>query len=249
MLFLIIMAVCLIYYVIIVCYSGFNTSFSWIWLVAGIVCGLIHVAKLLAKKSTLVRTHSLPVIVSFWTTVGVLGVLAILIETMVIIGMFSQSNPADLDYLIVLGTKVDGDEPSQSLCYRLDKAIEYLEEDEELVVIVSGGQSAGADVTEAHAMATYLINAGIEPRRIMMENEALSTRENLIFSYEMIQEEEVKVGIVTSSFHVYRASALADKLGFDNAVGIAAPSDKLLLPNNMVREFFVIIKEKIMGYI
>jgi uncharacterized SAM-binding protein YcdF (DUF218 family) len=81
-----------------------------------------------------------------------------------------------------------------------------------------------------------------------MEDKATSTRENLVFSYEMIPEGAL-VGVVTNSFHVYRAMALADKLGLDTAVGIAAPSKKILLPTNMVREFFVIIKEKIMGYI
>ena len=249
MLFLIIAAVCLIYYVIIVSYSGFSTSFSWIWLVIGILCILIHVLSHLFCKGIISYGRSLPARVSFWTTVGVVGVLAVIVEVMVIIGMFAQTDPADLDYLIVLGTKVNGEEPSRSLCYRLDKAIEYLEEDEELIVIVSGGQTAGADVTEAYAMASYLIDAGISPKRIMLESEAMSTREHLIFSYEMIEDEDALVGIVTNSFHVYRATSLADKLGYDNAVGIAAPSDKVLLINNMVREFFVVIKQKIMGYI
>lgn len=249
MLFLIISAICLIYYVIVVSYSGFGTSFSWIWLAVSILCGLIHGLNGLFRKGIISHARSLPVRVSFWTTVGVVAVLAVMIEGMVMKGMFSQMNPADLDYLIVLGTKVNGEEPSKSLRYRLDKAIEYLEEDEELIVIVSGGLTVGADVTEAYAMASYLIDAGISPKRILLENEATSTRENLIFSYEMIGDENASVGVVTNSFHVYRATSLAAKLGYDNAVGIAAPSDKVLLINNMVREFFVIIKEKIMGYI
>ena len=249
MLLLIIAALCLLYYVIIVCYSGFGTSFSWIWLAVGILCGLIQVLDGLFRKGLISHAQSLPVRVSFWTTVGVVGVLAVIIEAMVVVGMFAQTKPSDLDYLIVLGTKVNGDEPSKSLRYRLDKAIEYLEKDDELIVVVTGGQSPGADVTEAYAMASYLIDAGVSPKRIMVEGEAMSTRENLIFSYGMIGDDDAKVGIVTNSFHVYRATSLAEKLGYDNAVGIAAPSDKVLLLNNMMREFFVIIKEKIMGYI
>jgi len=249
MLFLMIMIACVAYYVLMYVYAGTVLSFSWFWLVIGAVSGVIHAALRFWGKETLVEKLSLPVVVSFWTTVGVIVVLAVIIESSVMMGMFSRTEPADLDYIIVLRTRVDEDKPSKSLCYRLDKAIEYLEADEELNVIVTGGQSKGAEVTEAYAMTAYLIDAGVSPERIRLENEAMSTRENLILTQAFIDDPQARVGVITSSFHVYRAMELADKLGLDHYVGIAAPSDKLLLPNNMVREFFAIIKEKLLGYL
>ena len=248
MLFLIVMIVCLAYYVLILAYAGTVISFSWFWLVIGIISGVIHVALRMFGKEALVDKLSLPVVVSFWTTVGIVAVLAALIGAYVVDGMFSRSDPEELDYVIVLGTRVDGDTPSRSLCHRLDKAIEYLEADEDLKVIVTGGQSKGADLTEAYVMTSYLIEAGVAPKRITLENNAMNTRENLMFSDEFIKDPEARVGVITSSFHVYRAMELADKLGLDY-VGIAAPSDKILLPNNLVREFFAIIKEKLLGYL
>jgi uncharacterized SAM-binding protein YcdF (DUF218 family) len=98
-------------------------------------------------------------------------------------------------------------------------------------------------------MATYLLKEGIAPERIRLESESTNTRENLIYSCRLIEKEDAAVGIVTSSFHVFRAAKLAERLGMETAVGIAAPSDKLLLPSYLVREFFAIVKEKIMGYI
>ncbi|MBQ8814645.1 MAG: YdcF family protein [Lachnospiraceae bacterium] len=247
--FLTVMILCLAYYVLMIGYTGTVVSFSGFWLVIGAISGLIHVGLRGFGREALIQKVTLPVVVSFWTTVGLVAVLAVIVGVSVISGMFARSDPKDLDYVIVLGTRVDGDEPSNSLKYRLDKAIEYLEEDQDLLVIVSGGQSKGADLTEAYAMTSYLIDAGISPERITLENMAMSTRENLIFSDKAIKDPEARVGVITNSFHVYRAMALADKLGFDNYTGIAAPSDKLLLPNDLVREFFAIIKEKILGYL
>ncbi|MBQ1207771.1 MAG: YdcF family protein [Lachnospiraceae bacterium] len=249
MIFLIVMILCLAYYAVMYLYAGTLLSFSWFWLVIGAVSGVIHVALRMFGREALVEKLSLPVVVSFWTTVGVIAVLAVIIGISVMTGMFSRTEPGTLDYIIVLGTRVDEDKPSKSLCYRLDKAIEYLETDENLNVIVTGGQSKGADVTEAYAMTAYLIDAGVSPERITLENEAMSTRENLILSQAFIDDPQARVGVVTSSFHVYRAMELADKLGLDHYVGIAAPSDKILLPNNMVREFFAVIKEKLLGYL
>lgn len=247
--FLTVMILSLVYYVFMIGYTGTVVSFSGFWLVVGAIAGLIHVALKVFGREALIERVSLPAVVSFWTTVGIVAVLAVIVGISVISGMFARSDPKDLDYVIVLGTRVEGDKPSKSLKYRLDKAVEYLEEDEDLLVIVSGGQSKGADLTEAYVMTSYLIEAGISPKRITLENMAMSTRENLILSDKMINDPDARVGVITNSFHVYRAMALADKLGFDHYTGIAAPSDKLLLPNDLVREFFAIIKEKILGYL
>ena len=152
MIFLIVMILCLAYYAVMYLYAGTLLSFSWFWLVIGVVSGVIHVALKMFGREALVEKLSLPVVVSFWTTVGVIAVLAVIIGVSVMTGMFSRKEPGTLDYIIVLGTRVDEDKPSKSLCYRLDKAIEYLETDENLNVIVTGGQSKGADVTEAYAM-------------------------------------------------------------------------------------------------
>lgn len=249
MLFLILMAGCLLYFAVLISFAGIASPFAWFWPVAAGIFGLLYGFTELIKRGVIRIKLPLWLKVSFCTTAVIGTVLVVLIEAMVLIGMFSRTDPHDLDYLIVLGTYVEGDQPSKSLTYRLDKAIEYMETNENVTVIVTGGKGTEDQPSEAYVMANYLMNHGIKHERIMLEEKATSTRENLIFSYELIGDEDAAVGIVTNSFHVYRATALAEKLDFDGAVGIAAPSDKLLLPSYMAREFFVIIKEKIMGYI
>ena len=46
----------------------------------------------------------------------------------------------EADYIIVLGSKVNGTKPSYSLQYRIDKAADYLQSHEKTIAIVSGGK-------------------------------------------------------------------------------------------------------------
>ena len=55
------------------------------------------------------------------------------------------------------------------------------------------------------------------------------------------------VGIVTNNFHVFRGVMLARHAGFENACGIAARSNIYFQPNNLVREFFGVMKDLVCG--
>ena len=59
--------------------------------------------------------------------------------------------------------------------------------------------------------------------------------------------EAASVGIVTNNFHVYRGTRLAVKQGFRTVCGLAAPSDIPMQANNMVREFFGVMKDLLYG--
>lgn len=146
------------------------------------------------------------------------------------------------DYLIVLGAAVHGDEPSLTLVRRLEGAQAYLETYPHSVAIVSGGQGAGENVTEARAMHDWLIDHGIEEERILMEDKATSTQENLAFSFEIIRargdEPEGKVAIVSSAYHLYRAKLMARNMGVE-AVGVSSPWGYFfVMLNYFIREAF-----------
>lgn len=57
------------------------------------------------------------------------------------------------------------------------------------------------------------------------------------------------VGIVTNNFHVFRAVQLAKAQGLKGVSGIAADSNALYLPNNMLRECCGILKDWFMNHI
>lgn len=148
------------------------------------------------------------------------------------------------DYLVVLGAGVNGTVPSLSLLDRLEAALEYLERYPEAKAIVSGGQGPGEDITEALCMALWLEGRGIDPGRIIQEDRASSTQENLEFSQELIRKDggdpRGRVAIVSSEYHLHRAKLMAAELGME-PLGVAAKTRlPVLRINYFIREAFAL---------
>ena len=145
-------------------------------------------------------------------------------------------------YLIVLGAEVIGTRPSRSLRYRLEAAQRYLERFPESVAIVSGGRGRNEDISEAQCMFAQLCAAGISPGRIITEEKAESTMENLSFSFDLIrslgEEPDGNTAILSSSYHIFRAKKMARSLKV-RAAGVACyPGNPLLAVNFFIREAF-----------
>lgn len=228
------------YYVLICLYlRRWNSRFPRFWLAAGCI------SILFACQKEQIPEEVLAAIVRIFS---LLMLAFIVIEMLVIYGMQQRKALWECEYLIVLGAKVDGKNLTDALRQRLDCAVAYLKKHKNCRVVVSGGQGHGELITEAEAMATYLKKCGIEEKRILKEDKSTTTRENLKFSGELILEkekksiEELKVGIVTNSFHVFRAECIAKQEGYQKVLMLSAPTTKIMLPNYMVREFFGVIK-------
>jgi uncharacterized SAM-binding protein YcdF (DUF218 family) len=166
-----------------------------------------------------------------------------------ILTQFHAEAPDGLDTLIVLGAQIRPDGPCQALAFRLDTAAAYLTAHPETRCIVSGGKGDNEPESEAAAMARALVQKGIAPERIRLEDQSHSTVENLRFSAKIAGPLDQKIGIATNNFHVYRSLKLARKAGYTAAFGLAAPSTALYLPNNVLREIFGLVKDKLAGNI
>ncbi len=119
----------------------------------------------------------------------------------------------DYDYVIILGAKVNGDDVCLALKYRLDKAVEYLNKNQNVKAVVSGGQGEDEEYPESYVMKNYLIKHGINENRIIEENKSTTTYENFYNSFSIIGES--KILVVTNDFHMFRAILLAEKVGFE----------------------------------
>lgn len=148
--------------------------------------------------------------------------------------------PAENATVVVLGAAVRGDRPSRSLKTRLDAAAEYLKAHPQAACVVSGGQGRDETCTEASVMRTYLIDAGIEPGRIYVEDRSTSTYENIVFSRRVIEENglDPHMAIATQEFHQYRAQWFARKAGIAEVGAVTAHSRPDLLGCYWVRDFF-----------
>lgn len=138
---------------------------------------------------------------------------------------------------------------SKALKRRLDTALIYLNDNPDSKIIVSGGQGKGEEISEALAMKNYLVSMGINEMRIMMEDQSTNTEENIRFSQSFINGKNQKIVVVTNKFHVFRATLIAKKQGMINVEGLGAPTDDILVIHYHVREFFAIVKDKIVGNI
>ena len=149
------------------------------------------------------------------------------------------------EFVVVLGAQINGDQPSLTLKKRLDRAYEYMTEHPQATVFVSGGQGPDETQTEASIMAAYLKRRGIAPERIVREEQASDTRENLIFSAELAQARGVDTGsvlIITSDFHMARAKYIARTLGM-TPYGLTSDTWPWILKVNYeLREVFAFVK-------
>lgn len=165
--------------------------------------------------------------------------------TLILANSKTTAEPEKADVLIVLGAGIRGDLPSVVLRNRLDRALDCYEQNPDLLIIVSGGMGEGESSTEASVMKKWLVAAGVPADSIIEEGKSQSTEENFIFSFDIINrlfsgsgaaaESNPRVAFVTTRFHVFRASRIAKKLGYD-VNGVSAKDFSPLTVNNYLRE-------------
>lgn len=151
--------------------------------------------------------------------------------------------------MVILGCRVmPGGEPSMLLQDRLETALDYLEEDPDILVVVSGGQGSNEPISEAACMADWLEENGISEDRIFQEDQSSNTKENLIFSKELLTREGIDVGetdvlVVSNGFHLTRARMLAERFGYGEVSTLAAPSSHIPSRIQMyIREPLALVK-------
>lgn len=228
--FLITGILCLLYYLVLVWHSRkLRSTFAVFWLFTGGVHLIIGCAPLPAYMYTLLAVIC-----------GTGWIFLILVEIRIFSAMFSR-NERKVDCIIILGAQVKGKKITDSLKRRLDKAVMYLKKYPDTRVIVSGGQGPGEEISEADAMAEYLMRHSVDMEQIIKEDRSTSTRENLRYSRRYTDPERDIIGIVTNGFHMYRALLIAGQEGYRNLCRIPASSNPVFQINYLMREFFAIV--------
>lgn len=220
-----------------------GTSFFLVWYAMGIVLAGSGAAEIALPDHTAIKV--IRMVVSVCAALGLVGTIVL---SSIIMSSTYVTPPRNLDHLIVLGAQVKPDgAPANSLRFRLEAARDYLEENPDTQVIVSGGQGPNEPCAEADAMASWLVSAGINEQRIHREDASTDTVENLVFSKKIVGRDDASIGIVTNDFHLYRALRIAEKQGLRDVWGISAHSLPWYLPNNLLRECLAITKNTLIG--
>ncbi len=242
LIYLVLMLACLVYSRSIYLVGSGTFSFI-IWLGMAALFGL---AFFLAGNGRWQRVPALFRKVCY--TLIVIALLVVIFCMGAMASHFGDKGEKDLDYIVVLGAQMRSNGPSIIFKYRLDAAYEYLSENPGTVCIVSGGQGTNESVSEGEGGKEYLESKGIPSERIIAETKAIDTTENIALSLDIMKqhsgiEDELRIGIVTNNFHVFRGIHLAKGLTNCRVCGIAAYTVPWYLPNNMVRECFGIIRD------
>lgn len=156
----------------------------------------------------------------------------------------ASGDTGEFDYLLVLGTVVEGDDPSPMLADRIRGACDCLTANPDVICIVSGGKGDHANLSEAQCMFNELTEMGIDPERIWMEDQATSTLENFEFSLALIEEQTgrrpERIGVLSSEFHLLRSRKFAEEQGLSPIMIPAKTTDPAMFAGYFLREIVVL---------
>lgn len=164
----------------------------------------------------------------------------IILYALIIMISATDSHTEDADYLIVLGSGLDNNKITPCLKDRCDYAINYLKVNPNTKVVVTGGYTNDSIVSEASVMKQYLIDMDIDTNRIIVEDKALDTVENIKYSFKLIDTNS-KIVIVSNTYHLCRSKMIAKLYGIKTkAIGVS--TDTLDLIKHLIIEEVYIIK-------
>ena len=234
--------ICLLYSAMVYMVGSGTYSFT-IWLAGSAFFAMCF---FLAGKG---RWFRIPKVLRYGAIAVITAVAAVFLVCFIaIFSHFNDKGDENLDYIIVLGAQMRSSGPSVVYRYRLLKASEYLNENRDTICITTGAKGANESVSEGEGGRDYLITLGIDEDRIIVEDQSLDTDDNITNALAIIEDREgsaddLRIGIVTNGFHVFRGIHLAQNMTDADICGIAAYMEPQYVPNNVVRECFGILRD------
>lgn len=157
--------------------------------------------------------------------------------------MQAQGDPKEkeYDYILVLGTQLNGKEPSPMLDERIKKAYNDYTLGISDKIIASGRQAPNEEISEALAIKNRLVELGVPEEDILLEENSSRTRENLIYSFEEYGEKDTKMLVVSNQFHLWRVELLAKDIGVEIDTDGAKTPDSFKI-KYYIREYAALFK-------
>ena len=149
-------------------------------------------------------------------------------------GCFMKTE-APADYAIVLGMALEDGKPSEDLLYRLDTAEKYWRGHPESILILTGGLPDESGRTEADVMHDILAERGVPEDRMMLDDKAANTKENLVNAAQLTGT-GAPVVLISSNYHIDRAVRLAEDVGFTEVLRLPAPASWTTFGSNVMWE-------------
>ena len=119
---------------------------------------------------------------------------------------------SDIDCIIVLGCRVNGETPSPMLSDRLTRGVELYDMNAAPKLLMSGDHGR-VSYDEVNAMKQFAIDKGVPSEDVFMDHAGFSTYETMYRAKEVFAAK--RVIIVTQKYHLYRAVYIAEQLGLE----------------------------------
>ena len=202
-----------------------------------ILCGVLLLFALDIRFNLLTRWKPVILKVIGWVLrVAVLLFSAVILffcGKVIVGGMINTAGQAD--YAIVLGLALENGQPAPDLLARLDTGRGYLEKYPQARLILTGGNPDESGRTEAAAMRDVLVGQGVPEDRLILEDQAKSTKENFRNIAGIVPAGDPVV-MISSNYHMDRAVRIASDSGFSHLMRLPAPSGFLAFGANMLSE-------------
>lgn len=154
----------------------------------------------------------------------------------------------DVENIVVLGLALERGQPPRELIHRLETARGYALAHPQTQLIVSGGNGGGSRKSEAEVMRDYLCAKGIDGARIRLEDQSSDTIENITNVAHLVDPAAPAL-LVTSGYHILRASGLACNTGFRTVLRFSTRCEPIFLPANIAWEVVCIANNLLTGHI
>lgn len=123
-------------------------------------------------------------------------------------GKKDEKSPSDV--AIVLGAAVWDGEVSPVYRERINHAITLYEEGTVDFIILTGGFGEGSYKSDSQVAKEYALSQDVPEERILIEEKSIITEENLEFSKEIMEENDLETAIIVSDpLHMKRAMLMA----------------------------------------
>lgn len=268
--FFILALLSLLYFIVIVFYSGFSTEWCFLWLFLSLALfGLGYYFDRIRKHN-----GGLPRFIPIFLCTSVFLFFAVFIVAGTLIITFPSSNAeyGHTDYLVVMGERINKDRLSLDLRYRLDETLNFAKNHPETTLLIMGGEKPGEATLEALTMYNYLDVNGVPTHKMIINNSLTNADDRMEEASRMIENETNErkaatfdrgsqkesglnetqvypedyvptVAILTSDYQMLRIVKLGEHFGIENASLVTARSDAILLFHHLMCESIALVRD------
>jgi len=169
---------------------------------------------------------------------GLLSLIFFFIRDLVIAWSPCQSNAGGK--LLILGKQLLSEKPDDEYQQRLLRACKLFKASPEIDILIVGGKTDTAGLSESAAGKHFLAQQGIPPDKIEIEESSTHTLENFNLVYKRLKNVTEPVTLITNRYHLGRSHDMANGFAINHVICGAEDSFKFSLSNilHLVSEAF-----------